>query len=114
MYQVRIHPLAENDFLAFKKAGNTKLAARALKKIQMIAALPNPAKHNNVVALDEDAPEWYRYKDGDIRIVFRFTQSGIEVVMNDVIEITMLAQRNEKTYGRELQRRYRLLEGKTS
>ena len=112
MYLVRIHPLAEEDFLAFKKAGNNKLAARALKKIQMIAALPNPIKHNNVVALDEDAPEWYRYKDGDIRIIFRLTQSGIEVVMNDMIEITMLAHRNEKTYGRELQRRYRLLEGK--
>ncbi len=113
MYQVRIHPLAEEDFLAFKKAGNNKLVARALKKIQMIAALPNPIKHNNVVSLDNDAPEWYRYKDGDIRIIFRFTQSGIEVVMNGTIEITMLAQRNEKTYGRELQRRYRLLEGKT-
>jgi len=32
--------------------------------------------------------------------------------MTDIIEITMLVQRNEKTYGRDLQRRYRLLEGK--
>jgi mRNA-degrading endonuclease RelE of RelBE toxin-antitoxin system len=113
MYQVRSHALAENDFEAFKKAGKAKLVARAVKKIQMIAALPNPAKHNNVVLLDEDAPGWFRYKDGDIRIIFRFTQSGVEIVMTDVIEITMLAQRNEKTYGRELQRRYRLIEGKS-
>jgi len=112
MYQVRSHPLAQEDFETLKKAGKAKLVARAVKKIEMIASIQNPAKHNNVLELDQDAPGWFRYKDGDMRIIFRFTKSGIEVIMTDVIEITMLAQRNEKTYGRELQRRYRLLEGK--
>jgi mRNA-degrading endonuclease RelE of RelBE toxin-antitoxin system len=113
MYRVQIHDLAKDDIQVLKKAGKRKIADRAVTKINMIATLKDPTEHNNVTILDEDAPGWFRYKDGDMRIIFRFTKSGIEVIMTDVIEITMLAQRNEKTYGRELQRRYRLLEGKT-
>ena len=111
MYLVEIHDLAKDDIRTLKKAGKNKIAQRSLKKINMIAVLKDPTEHNNVTILDEDAPGWFRYKDGDMRIIFRFTKSGIEVVMTNVIEITMLAQRNEKTYGRELQRRYRLIEG---
>jgi len=62
MYQVQSHPLAQEDFEMLKKAGKAKLVARAVKKIEMIAGMSNPAKHNNVLELDEDAPVGFAIK----------------------------------------------------
>jgi hypothetical protein len=109
-YRVTIHNIAKPDLETLREAGLSHLIDRAKEKMHMIADLNRPQEHNNVTVLKHIAPLWFRYSDGSVRIVFRFTKSRAELVHADTMQVTMLVRRNNKTYGADLKRRYQQLE----
>jgi hypothetical protein len=109
-YRVTIHNIAKPDLETLREAGLAHLIDRAKEKMYMIADLERPQDHNNVTQLKYAAPLWFRYSDGRIRIMFRFTKSKVELTHADTMQVTMLVRHTDKTYGAELKRRYQQLE----
>lgn len=109
-YRTTIHDIANDDLKALQKAGLSALIERAREKLRALAELENPEDHPRVTRLKFSAPKWYRYRDGRIRIIFRFIKSSPERTKADVIQVTMIDLRDDETYGQELARRYHRLE----
>jgi mRNA-degrading endonuclease RelE of RelBE toxin-antitoxin system len=110
-YKVNVHEVVEADLDALRRAGLKQLIKKAVLRMNRLAETDDPRQHNNVTELRDDAPHWYRYKTGRLRIIFRLRKSDPRASIFDIIEITMIDLRDDKTYGKELIRRYKLLEG---
>jgi hypothetical protein len=87
------------------KLGYHGLVKVARERMHMLAALSDFREHARVEELTKDAPGWYRYKAGRLRVLFRVLHGN-----EDTLQITMIDLRDDDTYGAELKRRYRLLE----
>jgi len=112
-YKITIHPLAEKDLKALHQAGLSHFADRAAQQLKQHSELPDfpHERGGKVTLLAADAPGWFRLKHGRIRIIFRFVKSDPSIPRADTIEVVRVDQRDESTYGRELRRRYALIEG---
>ena len=110
MFKVEIHDIAKNDLVALQKAGLQRFIEQAISKLDSLAKEEHPQLHPRVTNL-KICPGWYRYRSGDMRIIFRFTKSSIDLASADTLQITMVDLRDEDTYAHELQRRYQALEG---
>lgn len=107
VYRVTLHNIAKPDVAALEQSGLSRLIQIARERMKMLAALIDFRQHPRVEELTKDAPGWFRYKAGRLRVIFRIVHS--ETDDPDTLQIVMIDLRDDDTYGAELQRRYKLL-----
>ncbi|MFB2919019.1 type II toxin-antitoxin system RelE family toxin [Aerosakkonema funiforme] len=73
MYEVLLHPDAQNVYANAEKALAKKIA-RCLQQLEQ-----NPRSHSNIKALKGDLAGLYRYRIGDYRVIYSIEDEVVRV-----------------------------------